>query len=1137
MATSATSFPALPSDANREVVFFEDACEELRCVVCRCVLIDPRVLHCQHIFCLRCLFSQVQYDRGERLRITCPFRCLGETVTLGDIRTVQRIPLLSNVVHLVRKRLMEVEERASRAVAPTGAATRVTGRPGDLQEDPPETEAATDDAPAEKVMECEWCSTDTASYHVCPDCTSRLCNRCRGPFSAHHFLCTGLRQQAGGRSGAPDGGGVLSPLARAFQGAEAELDAADGASADGAHHARTFAAIQQPQDLAVGVRHFPFLVLPKEIQHLVEKHMIAQQLSPLSVHIVDLQKIRLVTKQTQVQCSQSASGFSTNYEVIPTLAVGPYELDLTSTRWGYGHRGTDVLLFLANVLRVTHKTLDNLLSVCREVNVVLGELRSQARKALIEDNQGFRVYGIHVLQAARQYLAVASVVLSFLVRIRFLEGIMGDCIVNRYHQIWAQRAPSEKHALRTRCLSFLTTDMELGGDLDVGMRRIASKCDDLKEYLQQLARELEEQQCQYVLRMQRARQPPRAATAPPCPSAKGVPDQSTGRRPWFSAGGTGGARRAKIPAKREGASDPVSALYADHTFLGQLQEREHSVRGLTLSVLVGLETCLQLRHWTWYFSNTTFRECGVGEEREETLLLQEKSLQLLCDAITRLIHKDIIYCYLYQGAVSGSERASTFEFAGDALSMGLRRDTLENTTMFDFEAFNVEGSDFQKLRESVVALESDEQFFENARSFDNQSRLRDLMCNVMESHYDVHMRFFTEWAAMEERQQDELWELLQQQFEVAKPNVETFLVDLGFPFPALKTTLFDTDEAICSTCAPRGVMLDVDLRTKGRRLHQTDFRRRSAAFGSCVAFGQMLVDVANGSVPLRFRADGGGGTAEEPAGAAPEGEQPGEPDEQTVEFLQSMAAPCLFPGAPIPEPGPAAAGADRPLGVEGPVSGRCSRGVSAATSLTERPRLLDDLQFNKEELHGLPMSFRCFLRQPHEEDTEREEPEAVEAEGAAAGQTEGSKGKRAKGLYETSALTFCQERLFAVDDDESNVTLLRAEPVRSDPNGFLKASVQFKKQFRFAPNKTTTVSEVSVTVPFYVGTYNYKNSNLFHYFFVDGQTGQVWLTPPEEDSVLFTSKVTRVIGSPLFFIAFNAVLARFALQNTKMLTI
>jgi hypothetical protein len=134
----------------------EGFAKELECVICNSTMVDPRVLSCQHVFCLRCIFQLVKRDRGANVVVRCPFKCDDVTRTTGDVRTLKRNPMIGNLCVTMRQKAFE---------------------------------RGTIDA-------CDWCDTSVTrggepdGSKFCDRCGSVLCGGCRANRHCDHaYLC------------------------------------------------------------------------------------------------------------------------------------------------------------------------------------------------------------------------------------------------------------------------------------------------------------------------------------------------------------------------------------------------------------------------------------------------------------------------------------------------------------------------------------------------------------------------------------------------------------------------------------------------------------------------------------------------------------------------------------------------------------------------------------------------------------------------------------------------------------------------------------------------------------------------------------------------------------------------------------
>ncbi|XP_038053618.1 E3 ubiquitin-protein ligase TRIM56-like, partial [Patiria miniata] len=112
--------------------------KELECPICFCRFKDPKMLNCQHSFCLKCLEKMV-----SRKKIKCPI-CRKETqVPDGGVQKLSPSLLLSSLVDKVNK-----EEQALRHAS----STRAT---------------------------CESCEDGNEAVSRCLDCKQNFCEKCQ----------------------------------------------------------------------------------------------------------------------------------------------------------------------------------------------------------------------------------------------------------------------------------------------------------------------------------------------------------------------------------------------------------------------------------------------------------------------------------------------------------------------------------------------------------------------------------------------------------------------------------------------------------------------------------------------------------------------------------------------------------------------------------------------------------------------------------------------------------------------------------------------------------------------------------------------------------------------------------------------
>eukprot|EP00672_Neobodo_designis_P013005 CAMPEP_0174858346 /NCGR_PEP_ID=MMETSP1114-20130205/42259_1 /TAXON_ID=312471 /ORGANISM="Neobodo designis, Strain CCAP 1951/1" /LENGTH=962 /DNA_ID=CAMNT_0016093243 /DNA_START=32 /DNA_END=2916 /DNA_ORIENTATION=+ len=164
MSSDGTAEPSSPT----KVV--EGLSKELECVICNSVMIDPRILDCQHAMCLRCIFGIVKRDRGNGVTVVCPFHCEERTRTKSDVRSLKRNPMINNLCVSVRERAFRNRTHES----------------------------------------CDWCdqplwkdaeTSAAADPAFCDRCGAVTCETCANDLRCdHHYLCGGKKAE---RSGVP----------------------------------------------------------------------------------------------------------------------------------------------------------------------------------------------------------------------------------------------------------------------------------------------------------------------------------------------------------------------------------------------------------------------------------------------------------------------------------------------------------------------------------------------------------------------------------------------------------------------------------------------------------------------------------------------------------------------------------------------------------------------------------------------------------------------------------------------------------------------------------------------------------------------------------------------------------------------
>ncbi|CAD2218075.1 hypothetical protein ADEAN_000556100 [Angomonas deanei] len=1001
-----------PKDSGDDVV--DLVAQELRCVVCYCVLIDPRVLKCQHSFCLRCLFFQVNYDRGEMLSVSCPFRCHENTISKGDIRTLPRNLAVSNIALLIRKQMYKK--------APLIGANSTTETEGGVP------------------SECEWCSRDSESCRVCPHCYSNICPKCRGPFSNHYYLCTELHDHA-----VSEEKPVSSPLTDAYNAVEEAVGGFEEAAAAQAATWRTIA----PGTTGGGVPHYPFFITKKGASKLLVDHLTqSSSILPIHLKVEQIDSIRIATKQNQTVCTQVASGFSSNYDVIPKFTLGNLVVNPQDQHWGLSNRGSEALLLLANTIRVGQKVYEDMLAACREVTAVLNEVKSVARRALIIDNQGFQLYACHVMELAREEVVlVRNCILPQMLRLRHMEGLIGDAVINRYHQVYNQMIPSERHSVRSRCISFSRIELVLVNQADALMKRVFTKAEDLESYIDHLGKEL------VTLAQENSSSTcdnQSIISEAPCPSAKVVTADERKVKWWFSRSRPSRGRKNPPPSM---ADDPIHNLYADHSFLGQFHERSQTTEKLTTWVLQTLRHFLVLRQWCWFFTNTTVREIGLSEENCEALLTSEHSLQLEYDELLKKIGESARLNLQWEFAVLDLERMG-FPVEANARLISLigRKGEFKNDMLFSFTTAEETLGEMRRLRAYLSSLEADVNTFGSVRSYETQAELLNIMSSVVKTGHEHSKEVIRNWCAAEAALLMMITTRLNSEFHLRLEMYTYGSISSEMPNTSpevfIKSLIAMEDDKLLEMVSQEAP----SFFGKGNPSQEVWFYKKAIALQRFSDFGEKLRMIADGELT-----DGEAGYAT-----------------QLV---------SLFPN---------------------------------------RPQPLD--RSERSAPHIVPRSHFFMFKTEQTREREKEENAVAEVQ-------EGEE-------YRSDALEWMEETLFRCDDDEDEkrpTVVLTAKPISRDMDGKAKASQLFKQHFKFNPSSMVTASSNTLTMPFYVGLYSYKNGTRLYPFAIDAQTSDVWTVFPTNEVVSFSSYVAMIVGSPLFFILLNVLLKRFEIDSSLSL--
>lgn len=890
---------------NAELV--EHIVEELVCVMCGTTLLDPRILECQHVFCLRCLFSQAVHDRGSHLTIKCAYRCREVTTTMGDIRTLQKNPIITSVSLLLRtRRNARLEAEHAELAATAAAAAAASG-------DTAAVSASTD----HEVFECEWCSLNSASCGVCQYCQSRLCAECRGHFGDHQFLCVSVHERgavqiaAMGYAGEPPS----SPLDSA---GAARTSAAGGGAGNEDGDGGSFPFFFSEDDLLP-------LILDK-INEIIAPHALKTARDPAAprpepvggqaaalesddVVLTEILPVRITCPLQSVECSQTPTGFTAVLHVQLPVRVNGLELSLADVHWGNEDLGAETLLFMTNMLRLANRLTACVQGTCAESTHLLDELSSIARRGLIEKNRGFQLFALHVATVARMQVTVArNCILANLVRARMTEGLMGDMVANRYTQLYTQCPVPDRQPVRRRCVSFLKAEMLLSERLDTAMAAMHEACGAVEDVVTHIFLRLRAMatlgDCAAAVAMGGGGSSPAGGAPKSGPGSAGRFRNrggfAVGRDPLRVPPQLFRSPSNSLAAGKRAATDPIFESFADFTFLGQQEERREAMQAVTRNFLATLEDFLKTRHWVWSYSNMTLRSCGLSEADRGELLRGEESIQLMTDGLfkelwkySRLLHtweSFVVACDDTQvpwpvdtlselfltpvmklkmfdsdndegdqeeAAPAGDEAAAS---AVRAVQGRHRNDAAPTATadyfMVRYSLAEVrEGLEhLRMLRGYLLRMESAD-IVGPARGFDTQSELLNLMKGLIQSTQQHQLAVLQAARAAEQAAVITVAQGVRaigarQMKNDPPPKRGARAVE------TIRTLVSLTDDALVKHFqAISGCPFLERERETRKRLHLVDFTRRDVALSSSCSFGEVLVDAAHGVTLPEARAE------------------------------------------------------------------------------------------------------------------------------------------------------------------------------------------------------------------------------------------------------------------------------------------
>ncbi|KAK7201089.1 hypothetical protein NESM_000169100 [Novymonas esmeraldas] len=1082
-------------------VLVEAVQEEFACAICGSLFIDPRVLHCQHCFCLRCLYLTVARDRTSHITVPCAFQCTAATVTSGDIRALPKNHYVANACLLLRQHLVRRARLLAQRQLLCGGPAATPGQTGEPLGNSVRVEAGAAELPTaqpcvaapsvlsksesdavRELQECEWCSCASTTCEVCPYCWSRVCAECRGRFSDHQYLCVeqhrpGSPPPKGASTGVHVGATPHTPRGEGGQ------HAGDWAAAAATNHARhpaeeAEAAAAATVMAAVGEDAvLPYLISPSYVPVLVKECIAAQLQPPLPLSEIDVAEVlpvRLTVPEVDVHCQHHSTGFGFDFRVyVPCRTVEGLEVDLTAPHWAEDDsKASATLVLLANNARLGETVLQELRRVSSVVSEVVLELSSAAHQAHVRRNKPFHLYALHVWMLARSQCVIArDSLLPTLERFRLLESIIGDVVAYQYQQAVGHAAPPQKHVIRERCVAFMRTELQLCRQLTQVMEGIEAACRGLHTLLTRMVvvlKELAQPRVHRGEEHRRARQSRARFSAQVFQSHQ---DDAPARESAAPRGRGGMSRlisRSTPPRSSAGAGVEDASRDADFTFRDQFAEHSGMSRTLTESMLSILGSFMQSRELEWTLCNTCIRECGLGEEDRRALLTAEERLQRLTDELLRRVWSDAAMTYILEVEQDAAGPSHSLDLLMDTETLELLDAALE-CPVYDGSAIAESLRSLSQLRASLVAPHSAAAIV--ARTADTQQQLLAIMTSVLSAtmtHQTSALQHLNSVAAMHgdryaaylsTRQMDPTL------CDVPEASAETLLandllkllqrLDSAVPIhlaalvPKLRESGSGVDGRAPRRRAPGDAPITDPPSTSFFLL--ADFCRRDTALSCCLQFGDALVRAAGGP-PL------------EPS-SAPEG------------FAAHIASQGRRGGALASAP------------------------ESAAT---------DEDTANRSDL---PLS--AAATPPASADGDARRDGGVDV-----------------GVSEDEAAPH-HERLFGTDTAPTDVAVVELLQASSaDGDVVRKAAKIFKATFQLSTTSTSVGQQRLRSLPFYHGTCVYHGVSTP--FYVDAQTGMVLMAPRRLSAAGRGVYALTVLSSPLFFVLLSAGLSVFLHRSYKL---
>ncbi|AIO00424.2 hypothetical protein LPMP_302010 [Leishmania panamensis] len=1167
--------------------------DELVCVVCGSVFIDPRILQCQHCFCLRCLYSTVSRERTSQIEVPCAYRCAAVTVTQGDIRTLPKNHYITNTCVLLRQQLVHrarlLERKLSlNAAADNEALTPSAERRGDsaalaltAAAASPVTVAAfpSQAAPAtvthtvlkkemdaaKELYECEWCSCASPTCEVCPYCWSRICVECRGQFSDHQYLCLELhqpgRRPAEGWLPGASTATVSDTAQDAAAGQERGVTAMNRRGSAAEMGAEAAAVAQTPDQEAP----FPYFITPFFVPVLVKECLMKQQgvaMRPSEIDVTAVMAVRLAVPEVEVQCQHHTTGFGFDFRIHPSFkTMEGVEVDLTMPHWAEdGGRPNATLSFLANTARLGETVLQDLRRLSTVVSNVVLELSSAAHQASVRRNKGFHMYAVHVWSLARSQCVIArDALLPHLERSRLLENMMGDLVVYHFQQTASHASPPQKHFIRDKCVAFMKAEVQLCRQLDQIMEGVDAVCRGIHTLLTRMYTVMKElaQPTAHRREENRRSQQSRLRFSTRMFHSRQQEPQASGEHESYACASTSVdetvlsprtrvrmirllsrrlPRAGTVPVEVEAPLTPLPQNVAD------------AVPDTILSDKVGEPDCsfhVQVAEHGAMTRTLTesmlsilrcFMQARVWQWSLSNTCIRECGLSegdrrtlLAVEEELQLITDNLLHCMW-----ASSRMTYIMEVEQDAAGPASSLDILMDAETLELLKGELECPmyDHSEVFESLKALSQlRAQFVSFSSAISIVARNPDTQQELLSMMSSVLSSTMTHQTTVLRLVAQATTSLNEYYADYLRTRQMNPTVGER-PSPS-EDTLLAVDVLKLLQLQSDEQLADSLAVMSKMRDHRDDDGLRGAHARQGIHCANLSAATQGGRLSDTDSAPAGGGTALRSRC----------PFRTDFSLRDTALSSCQAYGEALVR---AAHGEPLQAGFvpEGQPQGQQSEEQAsdaevAAEAVAEMP----------SPSAGAPKHSTELVDRTVAEQTEEMVPEPLMSSTASSRTVDADAQRSASMLRTTTAVatpvahddggrsardddTPYRESLFSADNNESVVALTRVSPSAADLDGIRKAAKLFGAAFQLPATTTSVGRRRLVLLPFYHGECIYKG--LSTPFYVDGQTGTVHMDPRTLSATGKSQYVLEVLSSPLFFILFNATLSIFLHRQCKV---